>query len=92
MLNNLAQVYAAEKRYADAGKVFARAIGIWERTLGPAHPDLAGCLLNYAAVLRKLHRAKEASQVEARAKQVKEAHQREETASTLVDWHELQRH
>jgi hypothetical protein len=48
--------------------------------------------LNYAALLRKVHRKKEAAEMEARAKQVLAAHGQNYSAATLVDWHELQRH
>ena len=92
MLNNLAQIYRFEERYADAEKAYLRAIGIWEQSVGKAHPDLAGCLLNYAELLRKVHRKKEAAEVEARAKQVEVAHGKNYSATALVDWHELQRH
>jgi tetratricopeptide (TPR) repeat protein len=92
MLNNLAQIYCFESRYADAEKAYLRAIGIWEQSVGAAHPDLAGCLLNYAALLRKVHRKKEAAEMEARAKQALAAHGQNYSAATLVDWHELQRH
>jgi hypothetical protein len=47
--------------------------------------------LNYAAVLRKVHRKKEAVQLEARARQSLALHQRDNPAGSLVDWRELQR-
>jgi tetratricopeptide (TPR) repeat protein len=89
--NNLGQVNSFEGRYEDAEKLYLRAIGIWERTLGPTHPDVAGCQLNYAATLRKVHRKKEAAQLEARARQSLAAHNRENATGSLVDWRELQR-
>jgi hypothetical protein len=92
MLSNLAQVYSFEGRYADSEKLYLQAIHIWERAFGPLYPELAGCLSDYAAVLRKLRRSKEAAELEARAKRVQAAHARDYTASTLVDWRELQRH
>ncbi len=91
MLNNLAQIYGYEERYEDAENAYRRAIGIWERALGPAHPDLAACLLNYAAVLRKDHRKKDAAQVEARARESRAMHDRDEPTTAMVDWRELQR-
>jgi hypothetical protein len=59
--------------------------------LGPTHPDVADCLLNYAATLRKVHRKKEAAQLEARARQSLASHNRENATGSLVDWRELQR-
>ena len=91
MINNLAQIYSFEGRYAEAEKLYVRAIGIWERALGPAHPDVAGCLLNYASVLRKVHRKKEAGQLEARARESRAMHGRESQEASLVDWRQLQR-
>ena len=91
MLNNLAQIYGFEGRYEDAEKLYARAIDIRERSLGPAHPDVAGCLLNYAVVLRKNHHKKEAVQMEARARESRAMRDRDEPGGSLVDWHELQK-
>jgi len=91
MLNNLAQIYSLEGRYADVEPLYVRAINIWEQSLGPNHPDVAGCLLNYAAVLRKVHRKKEANQLEARAREAQAAHDRDNPTAALVDWRELQR-
>jgi hypothetical protein len=48
--------------------------------------------LNYAALLRKVHRKKEASEMEARAKQVLASQDKNYSASAVVDWHELQQH
>ena len=90
-LNNLGQIYRFEQRYPDAEMAYLRAIGIWEQSVGEAHPDLARCLLNYAALLRKVHRKKEAGEVEARAKRVLAAQGGNYSAAALVDWHELQR-
>ena len=47
--------------------------------------------MNYAVLLRKVHRKKEAIEVEARAKQALAAQGQNYSAATLVDWHELQR-
>ena len=90
MLNNLAQIYSVEGRYGDAEKLYIRAITIWEQSIGPEHPDVTGCLLNYAAVLKKVHRNKEAGQLEAKARQAQALHDRDNPTAAIVDWHELQ--
>jgi tetratricopeptide (TPR) repeat protein len=91
MLNNLAQIYGIEGRFDDAEKSYLRAIDISEESLGPAHPAVADCLLGYAAVLRKAHRKKEAGQLEARARQSRAMHDRDDPSGALVDWRELQK-
>jgi hypothetical protein len=87
----LAQIYTSQGRYGDAENLYLRAIGIWERSVGSAHPDVAGCLLNYAAALRKVHRNKEAHQLQARAKESIVLHSRDNPSDSVVDWRELQR-
>ena len=91
MLNNLAQIYSFEGRYAEAEKLYVRAIGIWEHSQGAAHPNVAACLLNYASVLRKVHRKKEAGKLEVRAREYRAMHGRDSQEGSLVDWRELQR-
>ena len=39
-LNNLAVLYAAQGRYAEAEPLYKRALGIREKALGPDHPDV----------------------------------------------------
>ena len=40
-LNNLAHLYRAQGRYADAEPLYKRALAIREKALGPDHPDVA---------------------------------------------------
>jgi tetratricopeptide (TPR) repeat protein len=40
-LNNLAGLYVAQGRYAEAEPLAQRSLGIKEKALGPDHPDLA---------------------------------------------------
>ena len=40
---------------------------IFEKALGPEHPDVARCLENYAALLRTMGRSQEAAPLEGRA-------------------------
>ena len=70
-LNNLAEVYRAQGRYAEAEPFYQRALAIFEKTLGPEHPHVAQSLENYAALLRQTARADEAERMEARAKAIR---------------------
>ena len=47
-LNNLASLYRAQGRYADAEPLYKRSLAIREKTLGPDHPDVAVSLNNLA--------------------------------------------
>ena len=40
-LNNLAALYQAQGRYAEAEPLYKRALAISEKALGPEHPDVA---------------------------------------------------
>jgi tetratricopeptide (TPR) repeat protein len=67
-LNNLAELYRAQGRYADAESHFQRALAIMEKALGPQHPHVAKTRENYTALLRATNRDAEAAQLEARGK------------------------
>jgi tetratricopeptide (TPR) repeat protein len=47
-LNNLASLYNAQGRYADAERLFKRSLAIREKDLGPNHPNVASVLNNVA--------------------------------------------
>jgi tetratricopeptide (TPR) repeat protein len=51
-LNNLALLYQAQGRYADAEPLHKRALAIGEKTLGPDHPDVAVSLDSLAELYR----------------------------------------
>ncbi len=55
-LNNLATLYQARYRYAEAEPLYQRALAIRDKALGPDHPHVAQSLENYAALLRKTGR------------------------------------
>jgi tetratricopeptide (TPR) repeat protein len=59
-LNNLALLYKAQGRHADAEPLYKRALAIDEKTLGPDHPDLAVSLNNLADLYRTQGRYPEA--------------------------------
>ncbi len=46
-------------------------MAIYEKVLGPEHPNVATVLENYAALLHKLNRESEAEKMEARAKAIR---------------------
>ena len=50
-LNNLAELYRNQGRYADAEPLHKRSLAIREKALGPDHPDVAQSLNNLAAVI-----------------------------------------
>ncbi len=60
-LNNLATLYRATGRYAEAEPLFQRAIGILEKSLPPSHPNLRVGRRNYARLLDQLGRTQEAA-------------------------------
>ena len=70
-LNDLAVLYEARGRYAEAEPLYKRALAIVEKALGPEHPDVATSLENYAALLRKTERTTEAIKMKARAKAIR---------------------
>ena len=47
-LNNLAALYQAQGKYAEAEPLYKRSLAIRERILGPEHPDVAQSLNNIA--------------------------------------------
>ncbi len=77
-LNNLAELYRAQRRYAQAEPFYRRLLSLQEKTLGPEHPkvaatlyNLAQSLENQATLLRKTARDAEAEEVETRAKAIR---------------------
>ncbi len=49
-LNNLAELYRLQGKYAEAEPLNKRALAIRKRSLGPAHPDVANSLNNLAGL------------------------------------------
>ena len=46
VLNNLAQLYRLQNRLEEAEPLYRKALSIWEKALGPDHPDVARGLRN----------------------------------------------
>ncbi len=70
-LNNLALLYFAQGKYAEAEPLYKRSLSIAETALGPEHPQVADSLGNYAWLLRETGREAEADKMEARAKTIR---------------------
>ncbi len=79
-LNNLAALYQAQDRYAEAELFYSWSLAIYEKALGPEHPDVATSLENYAVLLRKISRRAEAAKMNARAKAIRAKHARQNPA------------
>ncbi len=73
-LNNLAGLYHAQGRYAEAEPLYQRSLVIYEKALGPEHPYVAQGLANYAGLLRKTGRSEEAQEMVARAQAIQAKH------------------
>ena len=76
-LNTLAELYRAQGKYAEAKPLYRRALSIFQKALGPEHPNVATSLENYGNLLRKMGRDEEAEKMEARAKAIRAKHAQE---------------
>jgi tetratricopeptide (TPR) repeat protein len=71
-LLNQAGFYLFERaRYPEAEPLYGRALAIYEKALGPEHPDVARVLENYAILLRSMDRPEEAEPLETRARAIR---------------------
>ena len=70
-LNNLAELYRVQGRYAEAQGLYRRDLAIQEKALGPEHPRVAAVLENYAILVRKTGRSVEADKLEERSSQIR---------------------
>ncbi len=77
-LNNLAALYEAQGRYAEAEQLYERSLAIAEKALGPSHPHVATTLENYAILLRKTGRTGKAEDLAIRAMSIRAKHAQEE--------------
>ncbi len=80
-LNNLAMLYQAQGRYAEAEPLYKRSLAIGEKALGPEHPNVAGSLENYSVLLSETGRGSEAVKLEARAKAIRAKRAKENPAN-----------
>jgi len=78
---NLAAAYCyARGEYAEAEPLYKRSLTIWQKALGPDHPNVAIVLENYAVLLRAVRRDKDAEEMEARAAAIRAKHARQNSA------------
>jgi tetratricopeptide (TPR) repeat protein len=71
-LNNLADFYRAQGRYADAEPLYKRALAIREKALGPDHPDIATSLNTLAELYRAQGRYADAEPLYKRSLAIRE--------------------
>ena len=67
LINQLGSLFYAKSRYAEAERLYRRALAIDEATLGPDHPDVAIRLNNLANLLKATNRLAEAEPLMRRA-------------------------
>ena len=72
-LNNLAELYRTQGRYAEAEPLYRRSLTIREAKLGPDHPDVATSLNNLAGLYRAQGRYAEAEPLYRRSLTIREA-------------------
>jgi tetratricopeptide (TPR) repeat protein len=70
-LYNLAELYQAQSRYAEAEFLYRRSLAIFEKALGPEHPHVAAICDNIAGLYREIGREDEAERLEARARRIR---------------------
>ena len=70
-LNNLAGLYSNQGQYAKAEPLYERALAIYEKALGPEHPDVATSLESYAILLRNIDLPEDAALLESRARAIR---------------------
>ena len=90
-LTGLAEVYIVQRRYPEAEPLLKQALEIQEKAVGPAHPQVARVLLDYASLLRKKRCRREAASMQKRAKNMIEAFNREQKGFGTVDVSTLKR-
>ena len=84
--NNLAELYRIMGSYDKAEPLYKRALGIFEKALGPEHPDVATCLNNLAATYESLRSYAEAASLYQRALSIQKkvlGHEHPSLATTL---------
>ena len=81
LLHNAASYLDDRAQYPQAEPLFQRALAIYERVLGPEHPDTIQTLENYTDLLRKEKRDKEAKTHEAQIEARKAKQQRSESGN-----------
>jgi tetratricopeptide (TPR) repeat protein len=89
LMSTLARCYQMQAKPHDAEPLFERAIGIYQRVLGPDHPNLLYTMQDYAQFLRATKRKHEAKKLEAYVHDHYAASERVSSARNLVDVRQL---
>ena len=71
-MNNLAGLFKAQDRYADAEPLYKRALAIYEEAFGPDHPNVAGSQNNLATLYDDQGRYAEAERLYKRSLAIRE--------------------
>jgi len=79
-INNLALLCYAQSKHAEAERLYQRLRSVLEKT-APDTRDLAICLDNYAALLRRLHRERESAGLIEEARKIRQGLKQQETTS-----------
>jgi tetratricopeptide (TPR) repeat protein len=69
-LDSAGVAYFKAGLYPEAEPLYKRSLEIYEKILGPEHPNVATVLENYADLLQKMDRETEAAELAARAKSI----------------------
>ncbi len=67
---HLAQLYSAQGRYEEAESLYLKALTIRERAPRPDYPAIVGILEQYAVLLHKMKKEKQAYELEERARKI----------------------
>jgi tetratricopeptide (TPR) repeat protein len=88
-LNNLAVICKEQGRYAEALDLASRALGIRKADEPGVDSALLALILHKAELLRKVHRKKEAAQLEREARQARAGLKVEQPGKWMIDYREL---
>jgi tetratricopeptide (TPR) repeat protein len=89
LMATLARCNQMQAKPQEANRLFERAIGIYQRLLGPDHPNLLYTMQEYAQFLRATKRKNEAKKLEAYVHDHNAGTERLGTTRNLVDVHQL---
>jgi tetratricopeptide (TPR) repeat protein len=89
LMSTLAQCYHMQGRSGEAENSFERAIGTYQRVLGPDHPNLLSTMQDYAHFLREMKRKKDAKRLELYVHDHLSASTRLNSTRDIVDFRQL---
>jgi tetratricopeptide (TPR) repeat protein len=70
-LNNLAELYRAQGKHAEAESLYQRALAIAEKVLGSEHPDVAQILNNLVLLYKEMGQEEEVERLEERVRTIR---------------------